>query len=127
MDARVINYTSGHISYSHARLLAIIPTNKLIRLFRKSLIGIAVTPVVGFIGELNNLALSPNPDEVEQLFTVPLEDLLDFKKWTIKHFSTPVFTGGPFPIWGLTAYLLHRFVTDVVQKCKTGLSAPDGI
>ena len=28
--------------------------------------GIAVTPVVGFIGELNDLVLNPNKDEVEE-------------------------------------------------------------
>ena len=49
--------------------------------------------VVGYIGELNDLTLTPNPDEVEQLFSVPLADLLDKNKWVIRDFSTPVFTG----------------------------------
>ena len=48
---------------------------------------------VGYIGELNDLTLTPNPDEVDQLFTVPLTDLLDKNKWVIRDFSTPVFTG----------------------------------
>lgn len=48
---------------------------------------------VGYIGELNDLILTPNPDEVEQLFSVPLADLLDKNKWVIRDFSTPVFTG----------------------------------
>ena len=26
--------------------------------------------------------------------------------------------GGPFVIWGLTAYLLERFLHDVVLKCS---------
>ena len=56
--------------------------------------GISVTPVVGFIGDLSTLVLSPNPDEVDQLFTVPLKDLVDEKNWEYKDFSTPVFTGG---------------------------------
>ena len=82
--------------------------------------GIAVTPVVGYIGELNDLKqyLSPNPDEVEQLFTVPMERFLNKNNWQVKEFSTPVFTGGPFVIWGLTAYLLERFIKDVVMKCE---------
>mmetsp|Transcript_27862 Transcript_27862/g.26704 ORF Transcript_27862/g.26704 Transcript_27862/m.26704 type:complete len:342 (+) Transcript_27862:175-1200(+) len=84
----------------------------------ENMTGISVTPVVGYIGEFNELKLTPNPDEVEQLFTVPLSDLLDKNKWTIRDFSTPVFTGGPFVIWGLTAYLLHRFLQDVVNKCS---------
>ncbi len=76
-----------------------------------SLTGIAVTPVVGYIGDLNDLTnLIPNPDEVEQLFTVPMDALVDSNNWIIKDFVTPVFTGGEHKIWGLTAYLLDRFV-----------------
>ena len=85
-----------------------------------SMTGIAVTPVVGYIGELNDLKqyLSPNPDEVEQLFTVPMERFLNKNHWEVKEFSAPVFTGGPFVIWGLTAYLLEKFIKDVVMKCE---------
>jgi nudix motif 8 len=79
--------------------------------------GVAVTPVIGYIGELTELNLTPDEDEVEQIFTIPLKDLLDDKKWTHKDHSTPAFHGGPFEIWGLTAYLLHRFVKDIVKKC----------
>jgi len=75
-----------------------------------SMTGIAVTPVVGFIGDLKDIVLTPNPDEVEQLFSVPLKALLDESNWTIRDYSTPVFNGGPFVIWGLTAYLLDRFL-----------------
>ena len=85
-----------------------------------SMTGIAVTPVVGYIGELNDLKqyLCPNPDEVEQLFTVPMERFLNKNNWEVKKFSTPVFTGGQFVIWGLTAYLLEKFIKDVVMKCE---------
>lgn len=79
--------------------------------------GVAVTPVVGFIGEINNLKLCPNSDEVEEYFTVAIEDLLDEQKWMNRNFSTPMFTGGPHNIWGLTGYLLERFVRDVMLKC----------
>lgn len=85
-----------------------------------SMTGIAVTPVIGFIGELNDLVLTPNSDEVENYFTIPLEDLLDERKWLTRNFSTPVFTGGPHTIWGLTAYLLEKFLKDVVLQCKSG-------
>jgi len=84
-----------------------------------SMTGIAVTPVIGFIGELNDLVLTPNSDEVEQYFTIPLEDLLDEQKWLTRNFSTPVFTGGPHTIWGLTAYLLEKFLKEVVMKCTS--------
>jgi len=83
--------------------------------------GVAVTPVIGYIGELSELQLHPNYDEVEQVFSIPLKDLLDESNWTHKSFSTPAFHGGPFVIWGLTAYLLHRFLDDVVRKCSTDL------
>ena len=85
----------------------------------QNMTGIAVTPVVGFLGELSDLALRPNPDEVEYLFTVPLSELLDDAKWTLRPFSTPVFSGGGDSndvIWGLTAYLLNRFLKDVLLK-----------
>lgn len=78
--------------------------------------GIDVTPVVGFIGELTQITLAPNTDEVGEYFTVPVENLLDEHKWLHRQFSTPVFTGGPHIIWGLTAYLLERFVKDILLK-----------
>lgn len=41
------------------------------------LVGIAVTPVVCFLGEIGQLELNPNPQEVSECFTVPLESFLD--------------------------------------------------
>jgi len=82
-----------------------------------SMTGIAVTPVVGYIGELKNMTLSPNTDEVEKHFTIPIADLLDDKNWLSSSFTTPAFTGGPHTIWGLTGYLLERFTRDIVLKC----------
>ena len=80
--------------------------------------GVAVTPVVGYVGELNDLKLAANPDEVEQLFTVPMDELLRESNWTYGDFSAPVFNGGPFPIWGLTAYLLDRLLREIVLKAN---------
>jgi nudix motif 8 len=81
-----------------------------------SITGVPVTPVVGYVGELESLNLSPNPSEVDECFTVPIKDLLNRDLWVIRDFSAPVFTGGPFVIWGLTAYLLDRFLQDVLLK-----------
>jgi len=78
--------------------------------------GVAVTPVVGFLGELNDIKLHPNADEVEEYFTVPLTKLLSEDKWKVEEGSAPVFIGGPFVIWGLTGYLLRRFLRDVVRR-----------
>jgi 8-oxo-dGTP pyrophosphatase MutT (NUDIX family) len=41
------------------------------------LVGVAVTPVVCFLGEIGELELNPNPNEVAEIFSVPLELFLD--------------------------------------------------
>lgn len=80
-----------------------------------SITGIAVTPVVGFIGEMSDQTVAINEDEVESLFTVPLRDLLNQDNWVRHSNATPVFTGGPHVIWGLTAYLLDICLSEVLQ------------
>lgn len=60
--------------------------------------------------------MTPNIEEVGEWFTVPIMELLDEKNWTIREFSAPIFRGGPHPVWGLTGYLLRRFLDDVVLK-----------
>ncbi len=50
------------------------------------LVGVAVTPVVCFLGELEKSQLKPNPDEVAECFTVPLQSFLDPGRWAIKFF-----------------------------------------
>ena len=82
------------------------------------LTGVAVTPVIGYIGELNDLMLSPNPDEVDELFTVPVSECLKGENWKRRDLSTPTFYGAKHTIWGLTGYLLERFIVDVVGKCS---------
>ncbi|CAM9267710.1 unnamed protein product [Ectocarpus fasciculatus] len=42
-----------------------------------SLIGVAVTPVVGFLGNLSQEQIHPNPDEVSHCFTIPVRYLLE--------------------------------------------------
>ncbi|ETN00461.1 hypothetical protein PPTG_18137 [Phytophthora nicotianae INRA-310] len=80
-----------------------------------SITGIAVTPVVGFIGEMSDRTVAINEDEVESLFTVPLRDLMNQDNWIRHSNATPVFTGGPHVIWGLTAYLLDICLSEVLQ------------
>lgn len=77
------------------------------------LVGVAVTPVVCFLGELPS-DLRPNPTEVSQVFTLPLESLLDKSVWLHKEGLAPIFLGGPHPIWGLTGYILDRFGKDIL-------------
>jgi nudix motif 8 len=68
--------------------------------------GVAVTPVIGYIGELTELQLHPNYDEVEQVFSIPLEDLLDEANWTHKSFSTPGTCHGWF-VYSACGYVLR--------------------
>mmetsp|Transcript_12794 Transcript_12794/g.24593 ORF Transcript_12794/g.24593 Transcript_12794/m.24593 type:complete len:328 (+) Transcript_12794:314-1297(+) len=78
------------------------------------LVGVAVTPVVCFLGELP-LQLHPNPDEVSQVFTVSLRSLAEPKFWVHKEGLAPMFLGGPHAIWGLTGYILNRFSKDILR------------
>ncbi|KAL7540633.1 hypothetical protein ACHAXR_011554 [Thalassiosira sp. AJA248-18] len=80
------------------------------------LVGVAVTPVVCFLGEIGEAELNPNPDEVAECFTVPLESFLDRERWVHKKHYAPFFTGGPHIIWGLTGYIVNRFVIDIIER-----------
>lgn len=80
------------------------------------LVGVAVTPVVCFIGEIGDKDLRPSPDEVAECFTVPLSLFLDSERWVHRPDFAPVFTGGPHVIWGLTGYILNRFAKDVMAR-----------
>ncbi|KAL7548233.1 hypothetical protein ACHAWF_014122 [Thalassiosira exigua] len=80
------------------------------------LVGVAVTPVVCFLGEIGESKLNPNPGEVAECFTVPLELFLDRDRWVHKKHYAPFFTGGPHIIWGLTGYIVNRFVMDIIER-----------
>jgi nudix motif 8 len=80
------------------------------------LVGVAVTPLVAFVGELGERVLRPNPSEVSQVFTIPLEEFMDRSLWIHREGLAPIFTGGPHPIWGLTGYILERFVKDILAR-----------
>ena len=89
------------------------------------LVGVAVTPVVCYLGELPE-QLTPNPEEVSEVFTIPLVDLLDRSFWVYKDGLAPIFVGGPHLIWGLTGYILNRFGKDVLAPLhRHELSARD--
>ncbi|OEU18853.1 hypothetical protein FRACYDRAFT_207231 [Fragilariopsis cylindrus CCMP1102] len=79
------------------------------------LVGVAVTPVVCFFNQdVAELDLKPNPDEVAEVFTIPLSSLLEKKNWVYKDDHAPIFVGGPYAIWGLTGYILERFMKDIL-------------
>jgi len=79
------------------------------------LVGVAVTPVVcSFNQDLAEVDLIPNPDEVAEVFTIPLASLMDKNLWVYKDDHAPIFVGGPYAIWGLTGYVLERFWKDIL-------------
>lgn len=80
------------------------------------LVGVAVTPVVCFLGEIGGSKLNLNSDEVSECFSVPLESFLDRDRWVNKKHYAPFFTGGPHIIWGLTGYIVNRFVRDIIER-----------
>ncbi|XP_052667985.1 mitochondrial coenzyme A diphosphatase NUDT8 [Harpia harpyja] len=86
--------------------------------------GQMVAPVVANLGALEGLTLTPNPDEVEEIFTLPLAHLLREENQGYTHFRTagrygytlPVFLNGPHKVWGLTA---------IITELTLELLAPD--
>lgn len=72
---------------------------------------IAVTPVIAFLGNLNIENCQINKDEVDSVFTQTLESFCDPNNWRYtrykKGYTLPVFLGGEYRIWGLTAGILH--------------------
>ena len=90
--------------------------------------GIAVTPVIGYVGELGDVDLPINEDEVAECFSVPLIDLVNKENWVHQENASPIFTGGPHVVWGLTAYILDRFIQDVLKRYRISFSVdPSGM
>ncbi len=82
------------------------------------LVGVAVTPVVCYLGEIGNADIRPSADEVAEVFTVPLSLFLESERWVHRQGFAPIFTGGPHVIWGLTGYIIHRFVKDILARYR---------
>ncbi|XP_028915013.1 nucleoside diphosphate-linked moiety X motif 8 isoform X2 [Ornithorhynchus anatinus] len=75
-----------------------------------------IVPVVAQVGALESLCLTPNPQEVDDVFTLPLAHLLQDGNQGYTHFcvggryryTLPVFLHGPYRVWGLTAIITER-------------------
>lgn len=77
--------------------------------------GFLVTPYVGWVASTKNL--TPNPDEIDQVFSVPVGQLM---RPDILHFEehdyfggkrrVPFFTYGDKVIWGATGFMLLSLV-----------------
>ncbi len=73
--------------------------------------GVGVTPVLGFLGDLRLGELSMSTAEIDVAFTLSLQQLVDplhRTRQTLGTRSAPLFSAGPFPVWGLTAWILDE-------------------
>jgi 8-oxo-dGTP pyrophosphatase MutT (NUDIX family) len=83
-----------------------------------SRIGLKVKPIIGLLAEMPYLKASP--DEIESIFTVPL-DLFLHQKPTYDHkikymgitIPVPSFNYEGYVIWGLTGYMIVEFMRQV--------------
>lgn len=81
--------------------------------------GVHVTPIVGFLGELSLDELRPNPAEIGGVFSLQLPELVDPARRYQQDFGErgrlQVFDAGPWPVWGLTAYILEGVLRDAME------------
>lgn len=84
----------------------------------KALTGVAVTPVVGFIGDVTDVekTIAMNEDEVSKVHLVSMKCLLNEANWSFNehNFENSItFTSDNFDgkkVWGLTGYILYKFI-----------------
>lgn len=82
-----------------------------------------VAQPVQLLAHLSEAIISSSPTrivwnyrEVSECFTVSIASLLDKTKWIHRNDCAPIFVGGPYIIWGLTGYIVDRFVRDILVK-----------
>ncbi|XP_040112402.1 nucleoside diphosphate-linked moiety X motif 8 [Oryx dammah] len=97
-----------------------------------------VVPVLAGVGPLDPQSLRPNPEEVDEVFALPLAHLLKEQNQGYTHFcrgghfqyTLPVFLHGPHRVWGLTAviteFTLKLLAPGVYQPRLAGPELPRG-
>lgn len=78
--------------------------------------GMMIAPVLANLGPLEELAFKPNPEEVDEIFTLSLSHLCSPQNRGYTNFRTgdkygytlPVFRNGKHRVWGLTAVALDH-------------------
>lgn len=79
--------------------------------------GVQVAPIVAVVPEI--LTLTPNLDELDAIFQVPLQFFLDDRRLRtdiferkVGHIWSPAYEFEGFEIWGFTARLLVNFISE---------------
>jgi len=98
---------------SHVEVLGTLAPHETVTSFQ-------VTPVIGFVKK--PFVIRPEPGEVDEVFSVPLEHVLNPDNYLIQsrrwrgqkrhYFVVPY---GPYYIWGATARMLRAW-TEIIQK-----------
>ena len=97
----------------HVEVLGTLPSHETVTSFD-------VTPVIGFVHRPFNIL--PEPGEVDEVFTVPLDHVLNrdnylvqSRRWRgqMRHYFVVPF--GPYYIWGATARMLRAW-SEIIQK-----------
>nr|XP_046244496.1 nucleoside diphosphate-linked moiety X motif 8 isoform X2 [Scatophagus argus] len=86
--------------------------------------GMMIAPVLANLGPLEELSFKPNPEEVEEIFTLSLSHLCNPQNRGYTHFrvgdkygyTLPVFRNGKHRVWGLTAVALDHTLKLVVPS-----------
>lgn len=82
--------------------------------------GFNITPVIGFVSK--PFKIKPEPGEVEEVFAVPLDHVLDPNNYLIqsrrwrgqrRHYYVVPF--GPYYIWGATARMLRAWTEKMIS------------
>lgn len=98
---------------SAVEILGTIPAHETVTSF-------LITPVIGFVRDAFDIV--PEPGEVAEVFSVPLDHVLDPAKYAVqarhwrgqmRHYFTVPY--GPYYIWGATARILRAW-TDLMQR-----------
>lgn len=80
--------------------------------------GTSVVPVIAEVRNFSPNLLKANPEEVEEIITIPLERLIDpnlirhtqFRTSSGQGYVLPVYIGGVKKFWGMTAMVRLKFI-----------------
>ncbi|XP_039623601.1 nucleoside diphosphate-linked moiety X motif 8 isoform X3 [Polypterus senegalus] len=86
--------------------------------------GMVIAPVIANLGPVEGLTLHPNPDEVEDVFTLSFSHVTDPRNRGYTHFrqedsynyTLPVFRNGKYRVWGLTAVALDLALKQIIPR-----------